>query len=95
MSRLLWVDGPARRGLADDRLDVLLGVLLLELFGIPRGASRSPFAIFVKATVNGALDARKMASGPDSLRRILSARLIASIFGTCSPIEMWIEVTST
>ena len=45
--------------------------------------------------MNGALDARKMASGPESLRRMLSALLIASIFGTCSPIEMWIEVTST
>ena len=53
------------------------------------------FAILVRATVNGALDARKTASGPASVRSVLSALVIASIFGTCSPIEMWIEVTST
>ncbi len=36
---------------------------------------------------------RNAASGRARTRAVPSARVIASIFGTCSPSEMWIEVT--
>jgi hypothetical protein len=51
------------------------------------------FAILVRATVNGPLTVRNAASGRPSLRAVPSARVIARIFGTCSPSAMWIEVT--
>ena len=45
--------------------------------------------------MNGALIALNRCSGRDSARATRSARVIASIFGTCSPIVMCSEVATT
>ena len=52
------------------------------------------FEILLRTKVNGALAARNQLSGRDARRAVTSARLIASIFGTCSPTVMWSEVAS-
>jgi len=43
--------------------------------------------------VTGAVATRNQLSGRETRRAVRSARLIASIFGTCSPMLMWIAVT--
>ena len=64
-----------------------------------RASGRTPnrrtiaFESRFSATMNGALTARNTARGRARLRSASSARVIASIFGTCSPTEMWIAVT--
>ncbi len=63
--------------------------------GLTPSSLEIAFASFVRAVVNGPLTALKTSSGLASARRVSSARVIASIFGTCSPTVMWIEVTST
>ena len=49
--------------------------------------------IALSALVTGAEKARNQFSGRETRRAVRSALLIASIFGTCSPMLMWIAVT--
>ena len=49
--------------------------------------------IALSPIVTGAVAARNQLSGRETRRAVRSAWLIASIFGTCSPMLMWIAVT--
>ncbi len=55
---------------------------------------RIAFETAVSPAVNGRLIQRNAASGAASTMAVPSARLIESIFGTCSPTLMWSEVVS-
>ena len=66
----------------------------------PRSLGSTPnrrtiaFDALFSAQVNGALSARKALKGRARARAVGSERVIASIFGTCSPIVMWSEVAT-
>ena len=66
----------------------------------PRSLGSTPnrrtiaFEALFSAQVNGALSARKALKGRDRARAVGSERVIASIFGTCSPIVMWSAVAT-
>ena len=50
--------------------------------------------ILARPIVNGAVRIRNQLSGPPKRRAVSIGRLMASIFGTCSPTLMWSAVTS-
>ena len=49
--------------------------------------------IALSPLVTGAVATRNQLSGRETRRAVRSAWVIASIFGTCSPMLMWIAVT--
>ena len=64
------------------------------LVGSTPNSRTTEFESALSPLVTGAVMRRNQLSGRETRRAVRSAWLIASIFGTCSPMLMWIAVTS-
>ena len=63
------------------------------LVGSTPNSRTTEFEIALRPLVTGAVTSRNQFSGRETRRAVRSAWEIASIFGTCSPMLMWIAVT--
>ena len=63
------------------------------LVGSTPNSRTTAFEIALRPLVTGAVSSRNQFSGRETRRAVRSAWEIASIFGTCSPMLMWIAVT--
>ena len=92
--RLAGVERAAQPRAVDDLLQVLGGVVLFDVGRVDAEEADDRVRDRAQAHGHRGRDAtRNQLSGRETRRAVRSALAIASIFGTCSPMLMWIAVT--